>query len=126
MSKVRIFGRPNVEESARGWFVINCPACGEHVIAVDTPFPSNGAAWQFNRDMEKPTFSPSLLVKTGKYVDPSIVNGKDEQALKFIEETSYICHSFIRDGKIEFLSDCTHKLAGQTVELLDVKNYDKA
>jgi hypothetical protein len=30
------------------------------------------------------------------------------------------CHSFITDGKIEFLSDCTHSLAGQTVELKPV------
>lgn len=28
-----------------------------------------------------------------------------------------ICHSFVRNGKIEFLSDCTHELAGKTVEL---------
>jgi len=28
-----------------------------------------------------------------------------------------ICHSFIRDGKIQFLGDCTHALAGQTVDL---------
>jgi hypothetical protein len=27
------------------------------------------------------------------------------------------CHSFIRNGKIEYLGDCTHKLAGQTVTL---------
>lgn len=29
----------------------------------------------------------------------------------------HVCHSFVRDGRIEFLSDCTHALAGQTVEL---------
>ena len=29
------------------------------------------------------------------------------------------CHSFVREGRIEFLSDCTHALAGQTVELPD-------
>ena len=125
MAKVRNFGGPNAEESGRGWFVINCPACGEHVIAVDTPFPSKKDQWSFNRDMEKPTFSPSLLVRTGKYVDSSIVNGKDEETLKYIEETSYLCHSFIVDGKIQFLSDCSHKFAGQTVDLLDVKEYDK-
>lgn len=28
-----------------------------------------------------------------------------------------VCHSFIRDGQIQFLSDCTHALAGQTVPL---------
>ncbi len=28
-----------------------------------------------------------------------------------------VCHSFVTDGQIQFLGDCTHKLAGQTVPL---------
>lgn len=28
-----------------------------------------------------------------------------------------VCHSFVRAGRIEFLGDCTHALAGQTVPL---------
>ena len=27
------------------------------------------------------------------------------------------CHSFVRDGGIQFLTDCEHGLAGQTVDL---------
>lgn len=50
--------------------------------------------WKFNGDLKKPTFTPSLLV-----------------------HAQYICHSFIKDGKIQFLNDCTHELAGQTVDL---------
>jgi hypothetical protein len=34
---------------------------------------------------------------------------------------SPLCHSFVRDGRIEFLSDCTHSLAGQTVELPEIE-----
>jgi hypothetical protein len=30
-----------------------------------------------------------------------------------------VCHSFVTDGRIQFLSDCTHELAGQTVDLPD-------
>ncbi len=29
------------------------------------------------------------------------------------------CHSFVKDGKIQYLKDCWHKLAGQTVDLPD-------
>lgn len=29
----------------------------------------------------------------------------------------FVCHSFVTDGRIQFLSDCTHSLAGQTVDL---------
>jgi hypothetical protein len=28
-----------------------------------------------------------------------------------------VCHSFVVDGRIQFLGDCTHHLAGQTVDL---------
>lgn len=121
MAKVREFDKKN--NNPLGWYVINCPACGEHTIAVGAPF-NNGAKWTFNGDMEKPTFSPSLHVKTGKYADPNLLNGKTPEQVKSIEEHSSVCHSFINDGKIQFLGDCTHKFAGQTVELLDVKIYD--
>jgi hypothetical protein len=109
-NKVRRFN-----DKTLNWFVINCPACGEHVIAVSPPF-SNGAAWGFNNDMDKPTFSPSLLVRTGKKADPSHVMSPETMG----ERWNRICHSFIRDGMIQFLPDCTHELAGQTVPLPDV------
>lgn len=28
-----------------------------------------------------------------------------------------VCHSFVREGRIQFLGDCTHRLAGHTVDL---------
>jgi hypothetical protein len=31
-----------------------------------------------------------------------------------------VCHSFVTDGKIQYLSDCTHAMAGQTVDLLEI------
>lgn len=33
------------------------------------------------------------------------------------ESREAVCHSYVRDGKIEFLADCTHKLKNQTVEI---------
>jgi hypothetical protein len=51
---------------------------------------------QFNGDLDKPTFSPSLL--------QNFTPGKT-------------CHSFVVDGNIQYLSDCDHHLAGKTVEL---------
>ncbi len=77
----------------------NCPGCNEE-HAVNT-------TWQFNNDDDKPTFSPSILVTGWK---PN----------KDIGEP-FTCHSFIKDGKIQFLSDCTHSLANQTVDLIDYK-----
>ena len=80
--------------------MIFCPACNcAHGLRVGTP-----ADWEFNGDFEKLTFSPSLKVW-----------GYDERR----PDQNFVCHSFIRDGKIEFLGDCTHALAGQTVDLVD-------
>lgn len=61
--------------------------------------------WTFNGDFENPTFHPSVL---SRYEYPA----EDGQpAVKFT------CHSWVRNGRIEFLSDCTHALAGKTVDL---------
>lgn len=88
-----------------------CPGCEEqHRIAVYEK-QDNGAIWTFNENIESPTFNPSLLIKTGKYANSLFIDN---------EGLSSICHSFIKDGKIEFLSDCTHKLKSQTIELKDI------
>lgn len=99
-------------------YAISCPGCGEdHYI---------GPSWGFNGDFERPTFSPSLLVRCGHYADPNhpcwcthnaerVSNGQEESGFK-----CFRCHSFITDGKISFLSDCTHDLAGKEVDLPEV------
>lgn len=81
--------------------VFECPGCGiDHAFTVESP---TRPKWDWNGDMEKPTFSPSLLVR---WPDPDGQPGNTN-----------VCHSFVRDGVIEFLSDCTHKLAGQKVAM---------
>ena len=54
--------------------------------------------WNFNGDLQSPTFSPSLLVDQHR--------------------PQSRCHLFMRNGHIEYLSDCHHKLAGQTVKMI--------
>lgn len=51
---------------------------------------------RFNGNPDCPTFEPSIMY--------NFVPG-------------HVCHSFVRDGRIQYLSDCTHPLAGQTIEL---------
>jgi len=77
--------------------VFHCPGCGD-----DHPFriKGQGPVWEWNGSMERPTFSPSLLVW----------GSRPEQR----------CHSFVRDGRIQFLDDCWHPLKGQTFDLLPV------
>lgn len=56
--------------------------------------------------MERPTFSPSILV--------TLRWSENDNTMK-----DDVCHSFVRDGQIQFLGDCTHKLANQTVPIAD-------
>ena len=85
-----------------GGQVFFCPGCG-HTHTVNTQL---GPRWSYNNDPVKPTFSPSIkvLVQWSEH-DP---NDKDD-----------ICHSFVRDGKIQFLTDCTHEMVGKIVDIPD-------
>ena len=85
-----------------------CPACDfEHGFRVDLDGNgkwqrNNNDIWTFNDDYDSPTFQPSMLSNKGG-----------------IDEHHPICHSFLTDGKWEYLGDCTHDMAGQTVEVPD-------
>jgi hypothetical protein len=77
--------------------------------------PDYGFAWNFNGDADKPTFTPSMLI-TGKrrLTDEEwarVTSGEN------VDLPDMRCHSFVTNGRIQFLSDCTHQLAGQTVPL---------
>lgn len=90
-----------------------CPGC-KSTHAVD-------AGWYFNGNYARPTFSPSILVNSGHYApghtgDCWCTWNRDhpEDPVSFKCER---CHSFVTDGEIRFLTDCTHPLAGQIVPL---------
>jgi hypothetical protein len=83
---------PTVEEGIVEYY-FECPGCGySHWVRTCGPRP----LWQFNDDLERPTVTPSVHVGPGSQSS---------------------CHSFITGGRIRFLDDCWHALAGQTVEL---------
>lgn len=75
------------------WFY--CPGCKtNHRIVTDK--------WTWNGDKDKPTFSPSILV-TG-----------------YIGENQPVrCHSFVKEGKIQYLGDCEHHLKDKTIDMED-------
>ena len=79
--------------------------------------------WNWNGDIDKPTFTPSVLVTTTRFTDKGeadyeewYANGCKATNVEF-ESEPVRCHSFITNGRIQFLSDCTHALADQTVNL---------
>nr|WP_243613092.1 DUF6527 family protein [Shimia aestuarii] len=79
-----------------------CPGCGwVHSVNIDR---ESKPCWGFNGDVEKPTITPSI-------------NAWREYGGS--RETER-CHSFVTDGTIRFLGDCTHDLKGKTVDLPDI------
>jgi hypothetical protein len=85
------------DDNGLGYWCFHCPGCGH-----DHAFRVNGTGrpqWTWNGSLEKPTFTPSL------------VNSSDTPSRR--------CHLFVTKGRIQFLSDCHHALAGQTVDLPD-------
>jgi len=88
--KVCVITRTNAEDKEEVYgHAIFCPGCNQ-VHCLDK-------RWSFNNNFDAPTFSPSLLCT------------KDEPARR--------CHSFITDGRIQFLNDSYHALKGTTVDL---------
>ena len=77
----------------------HCPGCNS-VHACDN-------RWTFNGDVEKPTFRASVLVT----YEPGDPTDKDNPRQR--------CHSYVTDGRIQFLADCTHASAGKTLDLPD-------
>jgi hypothetical protein len=111
-----------------GGLMFRCPGCNEpHMVRVgEGPSPR----WLYNNDPERPTFAPSILVRgiaapdgtemteaeEAEY-DAILAKGGVEAA--FASRFGTCCHSFVEEGRIKFLGDCTHALVSQTVDLPD-------
>lgn len=89
-----------------------CPGCEEMHVIPDS--------WSFDGNIACPTFSPSVKI-TGK--QSVVVDG--EWTGEWVRDGAgnaidACCHYFLRAGRLEFCTDSTHKLAGQTVPLPDL------
>ena len=90
-------------------YFVYCPACerAHQFIIENEADPSH--VWQFDGNEDAPTFSPSLLVESGP-MKPGAPN--------------HICHSYLRKGSWEFLTDCSHGYAGNKTRMIDFpENY---
>jgi hypothetical protein len=92
-----------------------CPGCeitdpdgrkhaGLNMLPVEGD-PEKRPTWQWNGDLMNVGLEPSILTKSKR--------GEDE----------FVCHSFLRNGRWQFLGDCTHALANQTVPMLPLPDW---
>lgn len=113
-----------------GGLMFWCPGCNQaHQVMVGE---GPGPRWSWDGDAASPTFSPSILIRQGHYVpgqppgDGCYCNWELKDQAEFADLKCGICHSFVTDGRIQFLNDCTHALAGQTVPIPNWPSERKA
>ena len=102
-SRYRDHGNGPVWRSCWMW----CPACDHAasipVAGVDGTLPPEGPHWDWDGNMDAPTFSPSIL----QHESGSMPR----------------CHSYVQQGRWVFLGDCTHELASQTVDMVPLPDW---
>lgn len=100
---------PKLKEYGPTAVMFWCPGCdGPHAVGIHPPGPQ----WTWNGSDTAPTFTPSVL---------ATYDGADADTPDGIPSR---CHSYVTDGRIQFLADCSHQLVGQTVDLPDWEAHD--
>lgn len=80
-----------LRETSDNGLIFHCPGCNtRHIVHHGE---GKEPRWVWNGDVDKPTFSPSVLVRSGN------------------EKGTTICHSFVTDGMIKFLDDSNAPLS---------------
>ncbi|MCD8356604.1 MAG: hypothetical protein LUE11_08545 [Clostridia bacterium] len=87
-----------IEDGVHQGYIITSPVTDQDILFDNR--------WSFNGDFENPTFSPSML-QTYPAENP---------------ETGHVReHFFVSNGKIQYLPDCHHDMAGKTVDMITCK-----
>lgn len=73
---------------------------GLHMLAVNSE--QKKPSWGFNGNFEAPTLTPSIKSDRGD---------------------NWVCHSFLRNGIFEFLSDSTHQFSGMQIPIPDLYEW---
>ncbi|HWU21104.1 MAG TPA: DUF6527 family protein [Nocardioides sp.] len=111
--RAHYFGNPDAP-GCRVMF--RCPGCDDnHTVRINC-----ADGWDFNGNLEHPTFTPSVLVHAVQWPEASgpVVGDRRRDRHPGVQPGEQtVCHSFVTEGRIQFLGDCTHQLAGQTVDL---------
>lgn len=132
-----------------------CPGCHmAHPFRIELfpgcPLRRDGSIepiWNWDGNLEFPTFSPSMLAYGSAHLCPTdyvhhvVCDNPDSCGVKghlvvsdipriLAHNSKHIvdpawgnCHSFLRAGLWAFLGDSAHELAGQTVEMIPLPDW---
>lgn len=82
-----------------------CPSCDMlHPANLVKKDPTDHV-WKWDGNKEQPTFSPSFLTSMGKRSSDGVQR---------------VCHVFVRQGTIQYLSDSNVSFSSVTVQLPDI------
>jgi hypothetical protein len=113
--------RAKVVDKSVVFFCVGCNL--EHAVNIDV---TKNPKWVFNFNLNTPTLKPSVDIKScNPDLSPELEEEYDRISVLpngrnlVLNDPRFrtVCHSFIENGKIRYLPDCTHSYAGQTVEL---------
>jgi len=133
MVRAKLVGAHNDPQGFYG-IRFNCPCGLASILPVhwlpegythECDYLAGKPHWNFNGNLLLPTFQPSILKSIGPLDDAEVCAYYSERVgWNFQVGQTFICHSFVTDGRIQFLGDCTHRYANQTLDLPDIgANY---
>ncbi len=111
MSKPIVIERTVIDQGVnKRYHFYWCYGCDSlHFVAINPDKNTIGAGWDFSGTLENPIYSPSQLIRY-EY-------GPAE------ERKTHICHTFIKDGMIQYLGDCTHEFRNQTIPMSPLPDW---
>lgn len=89
----------------QGDYIFECRGCKCHHEVTTERKNDRGAQWQFNGNMNQPTFHPSIEVW--------------HKGFDGTKQTD--CHAIVSNGFIQYLPDCAHELKDQIIELPEIE-----
>lgn len=96
--------------TGRAWFW--CPGCQTmHHVTV----PPHPQCWGFSGDLIRPTLSPSVKCAWHTWDPPATAENLNPGPQRKVD---HCCHFFVTNGRIAYLTDCTHALRGRTVDMV--------
>ena len=94
-----------VDEGKEVGYYFDCPGCKLGHTLIVRPYGDDSLpVWKFNGDMDSPTFRPGIRLKRASPDGKEIVS----------------CNLFVTDGRLYFWNDCSHDLAGLSIEMQSV------